>query len=259
MPNDIEQAADTTHIDDVIAYLESPEYLRMAAHQQGEGFSAYRNALTPAQRDADTIPVLPAPEPVNYGLLAEWERDLLSDQPVSPPHSDDCTCPQHVVIPRHTSSSSQFGIVWDPGTNRCICQRCSLRRVPPANNTGPVYLRVRDPWQNFREVLSRRRPFTTRGALQGVSAPRADDSGRLVERFPSAHHLWRADFANMDYVVYSYATPIAWHVTGTGYSEWVYPNVRYSRSTSNHQNKILTALSNYPEGSEFVRVLEMTP
>src|SRR5690606_42091792 len=99
MPNDIEQAADTTHIDDVIAYLESPEYLRMAAHQQGEGFSAYRNALTPAQRDADILPRLPAPEPVNYGLRAAWGRDLLSAQPVSRPHSDRCTCPSHGVIP----------------------------------------------------------------------------------------------------------------------------------------------------------------
>lgn len=49
-----------------------------------------------------------------------------------------------------------------------------------------------------------------------------------------------------DYVVYSYQTPIAWHVPDDGddgdTERWVVPDVKYSRTTTRHQNLVLTAL-----------------
>jgi len=44
---------------------------------------------------------------------------------------------------------------------------------------------------------------------------------------------------NPDYIVYSYATPIAWH----GTHGWNIPAIKYSVSTSKHQNYIRRALS----------------
>lgn len=46
-----------------------------------------------------------------------------------------------------------------------------------------------------------------------------------------------------DYVVYSYDTPIAWHVSHGGESYWVQPDVNYSSTTTNHQGQVATAIS----------------
>lgn len=48
-----------------------------------------------------------------------------------------------------------------------------------------------------------------------------------------------------DYVVTSYETPIAWHVANDGDGDderWVIPDVRYSATTTRHQNLVRTAL-----------------
>lgn len=47
------------------------------------------------------------------------------------------------------------------------------------------------------------------------------------------------------YVIYSYNTPIAWK---NAKGEWVVPNVRYSVTTSKHQGKVQTALSQISGG-----------
>lgn len=44
---------------------------------------------------------------------------------------------------------------------------------------------------------------------------------------------------NADYIVYSYATPIAWHIGGS----WVMPHDRYSVTTSKHQSIVRKAIS----------------
>lgn len=41
------------------------------------------------------------------------------------------------------------------------------------------------------------------------------------------------------YVVYSYGTPIAWHAHGT----WTVPDVRYSVTTTRHQNTVRKAVA----------------
>jgi hypothetical protein len=69
---------------------------------------------------------------------------------------------------------------------------------------------------------------------------------------------WRAVWHNqeIDYVIYSYGTPIAWRTreahygnNGLTYSHrWVVPDVRYSVTTSKHQGKVRTALSQITGG-----------
>lgn len=56
-----------------------------------------------------------------------------------------------------------------------------------------------------------------------------------VGRLPRDH--WDS-FYSCDYAVWSYLTPIAWHIPGTG---WVMPDVRYSPSTGRQQSQLRMA------------------
>lgn len=59
------------------------------------------------------------------------------------------------------------------------------------------------------------------------------------------------------YVVFSYETPIAWHVPedgDDGGERWVVPKVRYSTTTSRHQTIVRTAL--VFNGSGYLETLE---
>lgn len=76
-----------------------------------------------------------------------------------------------------------------------------------------------------------REPFTTHGALAagrlrhfGSGQLRGDDLDR-----------WFDDYEDLDYVVYSYATPIAWHTTSTG---WYRVKAKFSMTTSHHQGNL---------------------
>jgi hypothetical protein len=62
--------------------------------------------------------------------------------------------------------------------------------------------------------------------------------GRLddVESFYEATH----NSGGPVYVVYSYGTPIAWHIYAT--DEWVVPAEKYSTTTSKHQGLVRRAL-----------------
>lgn len=66
--------------------------------------------------------------------------------------------------------------------------------------------------------------------------------------------VWTDDYMEtrdrIDYVVYSYATPIAWHLN-TG--EWVYPDVRYSASTQRHQSTVRHALGQWGKLEDPIR------
>lgn len=310
MPNEVVNggaSGDTTHIDDVIAYLESPEYLRMIARQQGESpdslLSGSRtepwnrapaepaSTLTPltlvnggmaritrdypwsAQlRVGDVVTVssdqyhtsgdfpqiawhaVNGPDGTHWNVpdsymepithdLADWERELLANVPPLP-----VAIPEPEPEPEPETFASRFGVQWNG--NRCGCPTCARSRVtvpsrPVLNSrprTTPLQLRVRDAWWEFRHPLHDRREFDTYGSLRGRARPESDSSGRLSEKSTAAAQLWRADHHKIDYVVYSYNTPIAWHVTGRDYSEWIYPDVRYSSTTTAQQTKIRTAL-----------------
>lgn len=77
-----------------------------------------------------------------------------------------------------------------------------------------------------------------------------------------ALNAFMADLDNIQYVVYSYHTPIAWRayapntpVYGSsgkrvGYSDmkWVMPDAKYSRTTSAHQGRVAAALSQISGG-----------
>ena len=83
--------------------------------------------------------------------------------------------------------------------------------------------------------LSRLEAFNTSGALQGRPVAHAPDAGRLYG--VGWREMIRHD--EPDYVIWSYATPIAWH----GKRGWIIPDVRYSVTTSKHQSAARVALS----------------
>jgi hypothetical protein len=94
-------------------------------------------------------------------------------------------------------------------------------------------LKINGGWWQFVRPLRKREDFRTGGSMRGEVTPfGAGSLGMLPAQY--------ADSARAaDYVVYSYATPIAWHAAG----EWVMPEVRYSVTTSKQQGRIATALS----------------
>ena len=60
------------------------------------------------------------------------------------------------------------------------------------------------------------------------------EMGRIPQEFG---HQLKTD--QPDYIVYSYGTPIAWH-SGKG---WFIPNIKYSVTTSKHQNYVRRAVN----------------
>lgn len=102
-------------------------------------------------------------------------------------------------------------------------------------------LRAKGPWWELSPYVRGREAFKTGGALSAVGPqmPGYWAEGRL-------HPVFFRSLAQADYVVYSYGTPIAWHLRGdyaaeAGYT-WIVPDVKYSVTTTAHQNKIRTCL-----------------
>ena len=75
--------------------------------------------------------------------------------------------------------------------------------------------------------------FTTSGALRGEAFPLFIGTGRMADSDAA-----KLRTARIDYVVYSYGTPIAYRANG----EWVIPDAKYSVTTSKHQGTISYAL-----------------
>ncbi len=118
-----------------------------------------------------------------------------------------------------------------------------------------VKLTTRDSFTKFAEALRNRKPFRTSGALHSFEGT-GGTYGRL-------NPLWRTNVNAATYAVYSYGTPIAWflpvstgipaEVPKTYHAEynssgellgwWVMPDEKYSVTTTRHQGKIRTALS----------------
>lgn len=96
--------------------------------------------------------------------------------------------------------------------------------------------------RNAADLISKRQPFATSGALSGAT-PGATlshwDLGRLP-RDPANAIMIDHLSGSLDYIVYSYGTPIAWHRTDTG---WTVPDVRYSVTTSRHQGVVRQAVA----------------
>lgn len=95
-------------------------------------------------------------------------------------------------------------------------------------------LKAKGPWQEFHDALvGTPVPFETHGSLSGSEGAPYRNMGQLPENY---HESAREAM----YTVYSYSTPIAWRLAdGT----WITPQVKYSVTTSQHQSKIFTAIS----------------
>ena len=91
-----------------------------------------------------------------------------------------------------------------------------------SNKDAAAKIASRDPFQSHT------------GSFSGVSDPSAH-SGRLAA---SDADLFQQDAGVIDYTVYSYATPIAWH-TPDG---WTVLGSRFSPTTSRHQSVVRRAM-----------------
>jgi hypothetical protein len=111
----------------------------------------------------------------------------------------------------------------------------------------PSYGVNRDDWWKLEEILvgdhGGARPLefnpdsaSLRGrAVNGYNVYTGQLQGGALEAFNVNREM-------VDYVVFSYATPIAWHVnTGVG-GWWVMPETKYSITTTKHQGRVRTAL-----------------
>lgn len=103
-------------------------------------------------------------------------------------------------------------------------------------------------WMDLRDILEKRQPFANstksfRGeqchASQSFALTRASHVGQMDE---SERLIMLADAENygIDYVVYSFATPVAW-VRSDGY--WRVTDRSYSVTTAKHLSKLRTAVS----------------
>lgn len=93
----------------------------------------------------------------------------------------------------------------------------------------------RESMTNTVDAIRTRTPFKTSGALWA-------DKGNYL---PSNHWLnrecfeaWCRDVNTIDYVVYSFRTPILWHVTDpkSGKGRWHLVDQRFSVRTASHQS-----------------------
>ena len=283
--------ADTTDIDELIKYIESPEYLRMTARQQDES----PGALLSSSRTQEWVNA----DGTTYGSRSveystgdqltitedhAWSSPLMTGDVVTVQFVDlrhDPTQPDSIRVEDHQGQqwwvgfesvrattdedreafaarvapeTGTFGIVWNTDTQRCECTSCNDARERALGVSSPAVTRVREgerplnlttrsDFTSFGNALAERRAFRTRGALRGVLRPESNTPGYLSVKAPNASALWAADLGKIDYVVYSYNTPIAYHVASPTFNEWIYPDVSYSRTTSRHQTKIKAALT----------------
>lgn len=113
-----------------------------------------------------------------------------------------------------------------------------------ARTKRPEY-KVNSGWWLLRDMLTNGRPE--------FNADSASLRGRRITYAGEIHYGIMPDRTELsqdrdlvDYVIYSYQTPIAWHVVAEsckGDGHWVMPETKYSVTTSKHQGRVGTALS----------------
>lgn len=86
----------------------------------------------------------------------------------------------------------------------------------------------RETWD---QVITQRIPFNA-GNMSGLAEAPAKRHG-VYGQLP-AEYAKELDNSSVDYVVYSWQTPIMWHDSAT--DKWRFPRVTYSQSTSRHQS-----------------------
>jgi len=91
--------------------------------------------------------------------------------------------------------------------------------------------RERHNLRTVHHAIETRTDFECNGTLRGIGGAH-EGMGRLPEQYHS-RFLAAADSDDF-YIVYSYATPIAWFAHGT----WFVPKVKYSVTTSRHLSSL---------------------
>lgn len=116
-----------------------------------------------------------------------------------------------------------------------------------------INLTVNRGWLPFADALHRHEEFKTHGSLKGLRHNPSDRVTRLgdLER-KSPNRAVDLQVAAVDFVVYSYDTPIAWHTVRRG---WVVPTVTYSITTTEHQRLIKEAVDNPPGSDGYKRAV----
>ena len=87
-------------------------------------------------------------------------------------------------------------------------------------------------------AIADRQDFDTHGAMRGESGLPLSGNGILPRDWRDVLNA-QTRAAAVDFVVYSYATPIGWHLKD---GRWIVPDVSYSVTTSRHQGRLRWAL-----------------
>lgn len=108
-----------------------------------------------------------------------------------------------------------------------------------------LFRNKKDGWWKLRDLIAEGKGFhNSTGSFRGGDI--FSGKGRLPEEW------WTGSIGTLrdsitDYVIYSYGTPIAWHIckTADGLTVdcWVQPDESYSVTTTGHQNLVQVALS----------------
>lgn len=103
------------------------------------------------------------------------------------------------------------------------------------NTIRPLRLTARG--YQVAQAIRDRLPFTTHGALKATTHPEGGlglySSGQRLCN--DDLHAWKRDAHDVRYVVWSYATPIAWYTAERG---WHVVKQKFSRTTSQHQSRL---------------------
>lgn len=117
-------------------------------------------------------------------------------------------------------------------------------RPSSAGGSYEGYTTWLDKWIN---ALIDLKPFKTGGSWSGSSVDGLSGLGQLATS--SQGSVWtealRPVMVHVDYVVWSYWTPIAFHVRKGDLDFWVIPEVTYSRTTSRQQSHFLLVIDHW--------------
>lgn len=94
---------------------------------------------------------------------------------------------------------------------------------------------------NTVEAIREREEFVTLGALKAREyAPGLALFAETGQLNADGRDAFRSDRDRIDYIVYSYSTPIAWHTVD---GEWFVVAQKFSNSTARHKSIVRDALS----------------
>jgi hypothetical protein len=98
-----------------------------------------------------------------------------------------------------------------------------------------------DLWTVLQDILTGSPEEFDASNMYGrnVKVGMLSDLGRLPDEWRA---VWHNDKDNTVYAIWSYLTPIAWRTYRNGRAVWIIPDVRYSVTTTKHQNKVRVAL-----------------